>query len=176
MGYNQQTWVDEEVGGTPVNAERLNVMEGGIQEASDRLDVVEGERGLLATISRSGTENTDATASSADVDAAELVVEFTVPESGRVVVILHGWAEVTNKLYWGLREASSDVAGTYRAVLNVNADGQLVTARILVTGLTPGDAKTWKWAHKVSSVSTVQRIRSDDGTNYAPAVMEVWAA
>lgn len=41
MAYTKQTWADGSAGGTPVSAARLNHEENGIQEASDRLGVVE---------------------------------------------------------------------------------------------------------------------------------------
>jgi len=41
MPYTKQTWKNGSTGGTPLNKDRLGHMEDGIQEASDRLGVLE---------------------------------------------------------------------------------------------------------------------------------------
>lgn len=41
MSYSGQTWVDGAGGGTPVSAARLNILEGGAVDASNRLNPLE---------------------------------------------------------------------------------------------------------------------------------------
>lgn len=119
------------------------------------------------------TTNTTAT----DVDATNLVVTFTVPASGSVLVRLsalcHG---ASNGIYniWSLREGSGNVAGSDMGGGVISTASQGRTRTVKITGLTPGESKTWKWAQRTSNGANSVTTRCGDIAG--PAVMEVWAA
>lgn len=50
MAYTEQEWKDGRAGGTPITASRLNHMEDGIKDASDRADAIESQLGNVATV------------------------------------------------------------------------------------------------------------------------------
>lgn len=119
------------------------------------------------------------TTSIADVDATNLKIDFVVPPSGKVLFILNAMArmETASKyLHWLLRESSTEIA-RQAAVREFTSESR-VNARILVTGLTPGDAKTYKWAHVLESGSggaTKYGGTGTPGTSAGAATMEAWA-
>lgn len=57
--YSQQTWTDGLGGGTPLSAQRFNVMEAGIESADDRLTALEPN---LQVITYAATITPNATA------------------------------------------------------------------------------------------------------------------
>lgn len=173
MAYTKQTWVDGAGGLTPLNATRLNYIEDGLQGVSDDLVQAQAEAGLLGYAYRAATVTYDATASWADVDATNLTATFVVPASGQVVILQSAWAKVTNKMFWGARNGSTLVIGR---PVRLGGEG-LVQCRQVVGGLTPGSTLSFKWAFKVNTVGTDQRIYCDgDGTDYGYALMEIRAA
>jgi len=113
--------------------------------------------GLLAAISyTAGTAYNIATDTLTDVDATNLAITFTVPASGKVLVRLTGsCAAAGSATYqWGLREATAEVGSTQPVINNASASAtsfQRLTATFLITGLTPGASKTYKWAHRSST-------------------------
>jgi hypothetical protein len=142
--------------------------------------------GLLAAVSYNpATSVSVATTSTtfADIDATNLVLPFTVPPSGKVLVRMSA-AVVTADLVamnWNLRDAGGDIAGT-RAVVIRPAGGQRIRANtaIVVTGLTPGEAKSWKWGQaRTTSTGTCETLygQTDISALGTPgaAVMEVYA-
>jgi hypothetical protein len=142
--------------------------------------------GLLAMTAynpSSAASYTVASASDADVDATNLKVAFTVPASGSVVVRLSAVGKITTGggfLKWGLREGSTTVV-TPCYVLE-GSDGNYVqwiacTKTFVVTGLTPGASKTYKWAWNAGgSGSTAAMAAGGQASGQAgPAVMEVMA-
>lgn len=116
-------------------------------------------------------------ASFADVDSANLVITFTAPAGGSVYVILEAVAYASSVAYhWGLRETSSDVAGSDVRVLETVAGEAYVRSRVFLgpfTGLS--GSYTWKWSHRVSSGGSTGTLQSG-GTTDSPAIMEVWEA
>lgn len=117
----------------------------------------------------------------ADVDATNLAVAFTVPPSGQVLVRLTGYAYVTNSsaIAWNLREGSADVAGTSFEVvfsgLNPSQVNLRCSSAVVVSGLTPGAAKTYKWGHARTSGTGAAHTYYGGASIPGPAVMEVWA-
>ncbi len=123
-----------------------------------------------------------------DVDAANLVVTFTAPPSGAVLVRLTGLGTrvdtTATKIYWGLRDGSGYVAGTGGKVVDSTGVMFSISQAFTVTGLTPGTSYTWKWAHRPRESGATAKARlavggdpSSTGTDAnGPAVMEVWAA
>ncbi len=110
-----------------------------------------------------------------DVDAANLAITFTTPVSGRVLVVLGALGDTTAVLtdgqFWGLRESTSIVADNF--IMGNAAAASRGTARILITGLTPGSLHTYKWGIRRAAAGTVHLYCG--GAN-GPAIMEVWTA
>lgn len=107
----------------------------------------------------------------ADVDATNLVLAATVPPSGKVLVSLSAHARsITSANYyeWGIRVGAADVE--YQGVGFEFTQQQRVTARILLTGRTPGVAESYKWAHRTAGASSIVY-----GGAAGAAVMEAWA-
>lgn len=136
--------------------------------------------GLLAVVSYNPVGDTTVAPSdnlSADVDATNLAVAFTVPASGKVLVTLSGLVimQPTNELQWLLREGSSDISGAL-AMVGGGVDANLrATVSFYVTGLTPGASKTYKWGQKVvTGVAGIPGTRY--GGKYGQATMTVQAA
>lgn len=108
-----------------------------------------------------------------DLDATNLKVDFIVPPSGMVVLVLEamsGQSAINLNLTWAARDGASNIADTSRFVTNT-AEYFRHHTRAKATGLTPGTATTWKWAYKVSSGNTTHQA----GPGYGPMAMEVWA-
>jgi hypothetical protein len=96
---------------------------------------------------------TTTSTSSADVDATDAVVEFTVPTTGAVEVEVSALMRHSGGFgVLSLREGSSDVAGTSVRWGMPSTNAQLrSTVKFHVEGLTPGDVKTWKLGFKVTA-------------------------
>lgn len=112
----------------------------------------------------------------ADVDAANLAVTFTVPDSGEVFVLLSGSAGSaadTTQTQWGLREGAADVPNTGVAA-GVGPYMEGLTRVIHVSGLTPGATKTYKWAYKTEVSGS--HVYLGVGPDHGVAVMEVYDA
>lgn len=136
-----------------------------------------GGGGLLAVVAYSpvadGAVGSTTSAAFADLDAANAVITFTAPASGNVLVRLSGVINsVSGDYYWGLREASTDLAGsgllTVAGVESVN-----LSVPFLLTGLAPG-AHTLKWSHR--STGNSGTYAGPSITGYGPITMEVWPA
>lgn len=86
----------------------------------------------------------------ADVDATNLAVSFAVPASGKVTIVVTARVLSNSQEYhWGLRDGATDVAGSsVQAFYSVDVAAFRFVYRVRFTGLTPGEAKTWKLAHK----------------------------
>lgn len=125
-----------------------------------------------------------ASAAFADVDAADLIVSFTVPASGRVLVRLTAWygynAGAAGFAYaWNLREGAANVPNSIMEVSFIDTVTQFRTAHTtrLITGLNPGDVHNWKWGHACSLANgAVMQIGVNSATEEEPATMEVWSA
>jgi hypothetical protein len=148
-------------------------------------DASGGGSGLIGFTSYNPVSLMDVLATSAsfvDVDSTNLVVAFTGPPSGKVLVSLTAFANVSttgNTLAWNVRSGSSDVTGTNAAVhYFANTSGSpdyehRATHRFVVSGLTAGTSYSYKWGHARTSGSGT--VRTQCGGNIGPAVMEVWA-
>lgn len=152
----------------------------------ERLDEVIAGVGLLGITSYCPVSPDNHLISSTtftDMDATNLAVGFTVPPSGNVLVKLSGLAllETAESYWWGLREGTTDLANPTRILTNTAAPSNdlawRMTASIYITGLTPGEAKTYKWSH-ASDGGQAQTNSGGTGTisDGGPSVMEVWAA
>jgi hypothetical protein len=117
---------------------------------------------------------TTSSATLADVDATNLVLAFTPPSSGKVLIVLSAFADKPSNGggFWGLRDSGGDIASSVAQV--ADAVGATVALRpsyrLLFTGLS--GAKSWKWAYsRAVSGSWSMYAGGDAGA----AVMEAWA-
>lgn len=143
-------------------------------------------RAYVAGASGAGTDYSTFSATPADVDAANLAVTFTVPASGTVLIILDGHAYLLDtggtppyRQVWGVREGTTLVSAEAVA-LHGSPNEERVQLRLRVSGLTPDDVLTYKWAFRRGSASGVTVGIKAGGTNtdtqFGPAIMEVWSA
>lgn len=127
----------------------------------------------------STTTYTTTSATVGDVDATNLVVTFTAPASGNVVVVLNGRISTSAAATptWGLRSGSTTV-GLYTLASSLNLGGahQTRTTAISVTGLTPGTSYTYKWAWAVSGGITFGLRAGQTAGDEGAAVMQVFSA
>lgn len=103
-----------------------------------------------------------------DIDAANLAVSFVVPASGLVVVTLCALIDPALTCYWGLSEGATVATGTSivaNAYCDVSQSGRPRIAQFVVDGLTPGAAKTWKWAGSAPGGSMVFFYGQAGGVN-----------
>jgi hypothetical protein len=122
---------------------------------------------------------TSTSATLADVDATNLVVAFTAPPSGSVLVSAEflRTSPAGNQSYFGLRDVSGLVAGTVQYsghAPTANDDLHRVRHTWPITGLTPGTAYSYKLASKVSGGTGTLYYGLGAGT-FGPIIMEVWA-
>lgn len=133
-------------------------------------------RKLLAVTSYRGSDAATALTAGAnfvDVDAANLVITFTAPQSGSVLVKMTAYAvSITQSFYFNLRDGSGDVANT-SMFMSAPLGDKRVHYACLVSGLNPGQSYTWKWGARVHTGGTGSLY---SGPVQGPAVMEVWAA
>lgn len=132
-----------------------------------------GAGGVLAYKAYSaGTSATNSTTTLTDVDATNLAVTFTAPTSGKVLIRLTAvcGGSGTQGIYWGLRDGTTTIANN---LLRTTVANDISSLAIPITGLTPGNVYTYKWAHRVGGVST--SITTYFGTSSTIAVMEAHA-
>lgn len=127
-----------------------------------------------------GVSKTTTSSTSADVDATNLIVTFTAPPSGLVLVTLGAYSNISvasSNFRWGLRAASADVTGSYMEVMSGLTASPFYVAASVVMTVTAGTSYTWKWAFKRQSgtgnCNIFAGLDADGGT--APALMKVEA-
>ncbi len=123
-----------------------------------------------------------ATTTLAVIDSTNLKLTFTAPASGNVFVDLQalaGWQGGTvANYYWGLLDGLSAQHGNSTFVAYNNTPRS--SARIYVSGLTPGISYTYFWAHYCATASAFGlyadgNIGSVATAKYGPAIMTVTA-
>jgi hypothetical protein len=150
------------------------------QDADGTIDLE--ANALLASKSYIGTDPTTASGTVVDADATNLIVTFTTPASGNVLVRLtamdipdNGASHPGAIHSWGIREGTTPIFAP-RPVSRDPGTGytmfQAATAAFEVTGLTPGDSHSYKWTHLVTASGAAVIGAS---TANGPAIMEVWA-
>ena len=146
------------------------------------------DSGMLAYTERDSTITTgwySVATTWADIDATNLAITFTAPTSGRVTVNLSAFLSFsTNSIVWGLR----DTSGTHVVNPKMIQRGTLASrgyASFYITGLTPGQSYTYRWAWRSPGGSSGMAMYSGGegdptldttATVYGPATMEVWPA
>lgn len=166
---------------------QITAIKGTATAAADTLGEVEAllaKTGLIARTSYVPAVSVLYTTTSStftDVDATNLVLPFTVPANGKILIRLEGWAFITGAtaMAWNLREGSSDLASSER-IVSVSTVATRVSTTILRTGLTPGASLTYKWGYASADNTNNARIRAGavafpSITAVGPAVMEAWA-
>ncbi len=122
-------------------------------------------------------DKTTTSTTGADVDATNLVITFTAPASGNVVVTLNGtgYLSVADYYHWCLRDTGgNNIAGQTQVVNDGPANDEArFTAKFYVTGLT--GSVTYRWGFFVASGTGHLRY-GQSGANLGPAVMHVQAA
>lgn len=131
---------------------------------------------LLASTSNSLVNATNNTATFTDVDATNAAVTFTAPASGKVIIRVNAFGNNGGnggQLVWGLREATTNLAGTS---VSMTGTSGAITVRgafaVEITGLTGGTAHTYKLAQRQAGTAG---LNAQTG-NSEPFLMEVWAA
>ncbi len=120
------------------------------------LSVPAATQGVLASLEYTVPSNVLTTSSTfVDVSASNLVVTFTAPLSGTVMVTLSAMCQGASGTFynWNLRDSGGDIAGTSRGMSYGTSTPMRQTAAIRVTGLTPGTSYTWKWGHAITAGS-----------------------
>lgn len=149
------------------------VPQGTPWRLTDILDQDGNGSGLIGYNSYGGVQDyTTSSTSGVDVDATNMKVSFVAPPSGKVLVrltaVCYNTSGVASGL-WGLREGGADL--TYALAIG-STSGFSVSRNLEVSGLTPGAAKTYKWAFKVNGGTTHHLITGGDN---GIATMEVLA-
>lgn len=121
-----------------------------------------------------------------DVDATNLVVAFTAPTSGSVLLRLTGLVSRSGTsanfdVYWNVRDSTGDVTGVGARVLT--STGLYIPASMsqVVSGLVPGQSYSWKWGQRASVAGADWQAQLRVGgpvatAGYGAATMEVWSA
>lgn len=130
----------------------------------------------------SGTTTATNSTTWVDVDATNLTITFTAPDSGKVLVRLSALTQKTvhtgaTPYFWAVREGSTHIASG-RCAQILDTTTRLTThIPLVVTGLTPGQSYTYKWSHRVNADTQGMFYGGDTntGSGAGPAVMEVWA-
>lgn len=129
----------------------------------------------LTAYNPTATDTTISGTTQADVDATNLIVTFTAPASGNVLVRLECKAYAENagaRLAWGIRESSTDVIGPVEVLADGTAGPEIILSRTFyITGVSAG-SHTYKWAAKRTTANCNMRY----GGVYGQAVMQVIAA
>jgi len=161
-------------------------VDNALDQLAERVTDVETAGGvaeMLAYISYAGGDASTASGTIVDADATNLAVTFTAPASGNVLVRLTaqscpdtGANHQGAQHQWGLRESTTTIAGPHTISRDVTGNGYAcfvaATVAFKITGLTPGNSYTYKWAHLVTASGTA-RIGASSANG--PAVMEIWA-
>lgn len=146
---------------------------------------------LLAAIAHdpasAASASTATLSAMADIDAANIVLTFTVPSSGRVMVRLAGvitGATTYPQVLLGVRQGTTVVkraAGTGAVRGTAVATTHLpIEATFIVTGLTSGASLTWKaaWGTEVAIAATAIRWGGPDNATTNDAwgafCFEIW--
>lgn len=143
-----------------------------------------GGSGLLAVTSYNPTTVVTVTsqATANPLDSTNLAATFTVPASGRVILVLTCAAYTSGAgqtQYWQVRASGTLVPGSEAPIVAHGSSWlQRGMHRCLITGLSAGATVTWVWHARSRTGVNVYTRFGDDGTDNAggPAVMEVWEA
>ena len=147
-------------------------------------DASGGGTGLIGLTQYNPASNITLTTTSTsfvDVDATNLVVGFTGPPSGKVLVRLSSLGQGpsssgSNNWWWNLRDSVGNVTDSEVYISNYAGTAMRWHASIMVAGLTAGSAYSWKWGWRINSAGTATLYPGRTaGTPQGPMVMEVWA-
>lgn len=111
--------------------------------------------------------------SHADIDATNIVVSFTAPPSGTILLRFTAYVGLAPScaLSWNLRDGGGDIANT--ASRCAYQGDQSVAKAWTKAGLTPGTLYTYKIGHaRILGAATAE---TRYGGQYGPAILEVFA-
>lgn len=142
----------------------------------------------LARVSYKPATETVASATSTslvDVDATNLAITFTATTSA-VDVVLEGTSmndTAVAATIWGLRSGTTEVGEQRLVNWATNSPSGTPRTRVRtafrVSGLTPGNSYTYKWAYRTTAGTAYLGYGTSTGTgtslSYGPAIMEVYA-
>ena len=114
----------------------------------------------------------------ADVDATNLIVTFTAPSSGKVLVKfsgLSGLAATSAVLEWQVRDGSTTVGMQQMGAAIAGTSNLQLHATFVITGLTASTSYTYKWGWRLSAATTTGRLYAGGTGTTGPAVMEIHA-
>ena len=113
MAYTPQTWVNGAGGNTPVNATRLGVMEAGIEDADNRLTVVEtqvivnsqtgsytlvlADAGKIVEVNAAGSSNITVPPNSSVAFPVGAIIGVSQYGAGAVVIVPGGGVTVRSR-------------------------------------------------------------------------------
>lgn len=108
----------------------------------------------------------------ADMDATNLSVTFTVPTSGRVLVVQSAYVSASGSgvATWTVREGTSTLK---QASVLFGSSVLRGTAHHRITGLTPGVTKTYKWGHNRGPSGSTTTYTGGNGGSNGNAIMHV---
>ena len=123
------------------------------------------------------------------IDSTNLSITFTAPANGNVLVRLSARAgrndNTTNRVWWGLLDGGGTyVTGSGAKIIDSTGLVIAESCAFMITGLTPGNSYTWRWAHRpdVSGATSKATLLVGGDPNdtvnnnaHGPAVMEIWA-
>jgi hypothetical protein len=170
---DETLYIVEDDDGTPVS--RRITIEDFLTAIAARAELTAAfDAKILARLVYSASDKNDVTGTFADFDATNLAITFTAPPSGAVIVHLtSGSGSTASSSIWGLRESTTqrgNLQYIHGAVI------QRGHARIYVSGLTPGNSYTYKWAGKNSGAGTSSLYTGGNGGIDGDSIMEVFAA
>lgn len=114
---------------------------------------------------------TTSSTSFVDVSAANVVVTFTAPPSGNVLVVMSALCNPANsQIFWGVRDGTTNKTPEAYVTQVPNAAARN-KASIKFTGLTPGNSYTWKMAMRMGTAVSGNLYT---GPTFGQAIMEVW--
>lgn len=111
---------------------------------------------------------------SADVSAANVVVTFTAPASGNVLVRASALVDKagTSNVYWQIRESTTVLEEVYLTT-GVRSPARR-EASFYISGIS-GGSHTYKLGHRVGTGGEQSSIYAGP-TAYGPVLLEVWSA
>lgn len=149
--------------------------------------VASGPSGVaLATVAYNPASLATYTTSSTSfvaVDATNLTISFTVPASGKVIIVLEAAGKgitATTDLWWAVGPHSGGVATGSGGSMTSLSNSTRCRETILLTGLTPGAAVQYDWLYGSDttgqSVSMFAGGTGLAGSGTGAAIMAVYAA
>lgn len=121
-----------------------------------------------------GVVHTTTSATSEDVDATNVIVTFTAPASGNVLVKASALTDKSGGAsngFWQVRESTTVLKEVY--LFSGNFTARRVDAAFYISGIS-GGSHTYKLGHRVGTGGEGSAIYG--GPTYGQVILEVWSA